>query len=157
MITNGLVDRAVHGWIADDCTRSTVKNSLAVLVRVMEQAVRDGIVDRNPARVIGWQRNYQRAEDELDDPRALALPDWEALRGLAAALVARSADHFEGWGDEVVTQLGYEHLRRLDLRHTGLTWMADAGDSGPCAQEDRRTRLAGSVSEAMHAESRRRI
>ena len=29
--------------------------------------------------------------------------------------------------DEVVTQLGYPHLRRHDLRHTGLTWMADAG------------------------------
>ncbi len=32
--------------------------------------------------------------------------------------------------DNVVGQLGYEHLRRHDLRHTGLTWMADAG--GPC-------------------------
>jgi integrase len=229
MITNGAVDRAVHGWIAEQSSRSTVKNSLAVLVRVMEQAVRDGIMDRNPARVIGWQRDYQRAEDELDDPRSLALPDWQALCGLAAALVARSADHFEGWGDvvifaactaarigevsgircadidrdawtwtvrrqttpspgglidkgtkgkraravplidevrplverrldevghdpaarvftgprggristavlrdatdwdEVVTRLGYEHLRRHDLRHTGLTWMADAG------------------------------
>ncbi len=31
-----------------------------------------------------------------------------------------------GW-DDVVTKLGYEHLRRHDLRHTGLTWMADAG------------------------------
>ena len=30
--------------------------------------------------------------------------------------------------DEVVTQLGYEHLVRHDLRHTGLTWMADAGE-----------------------------
>ena len=229
MITNGAVDRAVHGWIAEQSSRSTVKNSLAVLVRVMEQAVRDGIMDRNPARVIGWQRDYQRAEDELDDPRSLALPDWQALCDLAAALVAQSADHFEGWGDivifaactaarigevsgarcadidrnawtwtvrrqttpspgglidkgtkgkrartvplieevhplierrldavgcdptariftgprggristavlcdathwdEVVTHLGYEHLRRHDLRHTGLTWMADAG------------------------------
>jgi len=27
----------------------------------------------------------------------------------------------------VVTGLGYEHLRHHDLRHTGLTWMADAG------------------------------
>ncbi|MCN0152068.1 hypothetical protein NDQ86_08150 [Salinispora arenicola] len=27
----------------------------------------------------------------------------------------------------MVTALGYEHLRRHDLRHTGLTWMADAG------------------------------
>src|SRR5215472_14094256 len=229
MITNGAVDRAVHGWIAEQSSRSTVRNSLAVLVRVMEQAVRDGIMDRNPARIIGWQRDYQRAEDELDDPRSLALPDWQALCDLASALVARSADQFEGWGDvvifaactaarigevsgircadidrdawtwtvrrqttpspgglidkgtkgkraravplieevrplverrlesvghdpaarvfmgprngrlttavlrdathwdEVVTRLGYEHLRRHDLRHTGLTWMADAG------------------------------
>ncbi len=78
------------------------ENSLAVLVRIMEQAVRDGILDRNPAHVIGWQRDYQRAEDELDDPRCLALPDWQALCDLAAALVARSADHFEGWGDVVI-------------------------------------------------------
>jgi integrase len=169
------------------------------------------------------------AEDELNDPRALALPSWQALSDLAAALVARSADQFDGWGevvifaactaarigevagarcadidtsawtwtvrrqttpspgglvdkgtkgkrartvplideirpliqrrldaaghdpaarvftgprggrittavlrdathwDEVVAKLGYEHLRRHDLRHTGLTWMADAG------------------------------
>ncbi|MDT7706408.1 MAG: hypothetical protein QOG20_2015, partial [Pseudonocardiales bacterium] len=29
--------------------------------------------------------------------------------------------------DEVVSSLGLEHLRRHALRHTGLTWMADAG------------------------------
>jgi integrase len=228
MITNGVVDRTVHAWIADECLRSTVKNSIAVLTRIMEQALRDGIIDRNPARVTGWQREYQRAEDELDDPRSLALADWEALERLAAALVARSYGHYQGWGDaveaaactaarigeisgvrkkdidrerwlwtvrrqttpgpgglidkgtkgkrvrtvplimeirplfaarldkaadddarlftgprggristavlrdathwdEVVIQLGYEHLVRHDLRHTGLTWMADAG------------------------------
>jgi hypothetical protein len=53
MITNGAVDRAIHGWIAEQCDHSTVKNSLAVLARIMGQAVRDGIMDRNPARVIG--------------------------------------------------------------------------------------------------------
>lgn len=228
MITNGAVDRAVAGWIADECGRSSVKNSLAILVRVLEQAVRDGLIDRNPGRLTGWQRDYQRAEDELDDPRSLALPDWDALVGLAEAVVARSAGRYAGWGevvvfaactaarigevsgvraedidrrswmwtvrrqttpgpgglidkgtkgkrartvplieevrelvgrrldqaaaprsrlftgprggristavlrdathwDEVVTELGYEHLRRHDLRHTGLTWMADAG------------------------------
>lgn len=74
MLTNGAVDRAVHGWIADECGRSTVKNSLAILVRVMEQAVRDGIVDRNPARITGWQHEYRRAEDELDDPRSIDPP-----------------------------------------------------------------------------------
>lgn len=26
-----------------------------------------------------------------------------------------------------MTELGFEHLRRHDLRHTGLTWFADAG------------------------------
>ncbi|WP_019630507.1 hypothetical protein [Actinomadura atramentaria] len=36
--------------------------------------------------------------------------------------VLRDAAHW----DEVVTGLGYEHLRRHRLRHTGLTWMADA-------------------------------
>jgi integrase len=228
MVTNGVVDRAVHGWIADECSRSTVKNSIAILVRVLEQALRDGIIDRNPARVSGWQREYQRAEDELDDPRALALPDWETLCALADALVAESSGLYAGWGDvvtfeagtaarigevsgvqaqdidrdtwmwtvrrqttpgpgglidkgtkgkrarsvpiieelrsmvgrrldaakeptsrlftgprggristavlrdatrwdDVVARLGYEHLRRHDLRHTGLTWMADAG------------------------------
>jgi integrase len=229
MITQGLVDRAVHGWIADGCSKSTIKNSLAILVRVLEQAVRDGLVEHNRARITGWQREYQLAEDELDDPRSLALPDWHALEGLAAALVQRAADHYLGWGevveftactaarigetsgvrrsdintktwiwnvrrqttpgpggvidkgtkgkrarvvpiireirplvlrrleaisddpmarlftgprggrittavlrdathwDEVVTRLGYGYLRRHDLRHTGLTWMADAG------------------------------
>ncbi|RZU48868.1 phage integrase family protein [Krasilnikovia cinnamomea] len=228
MITNGVVDRAVHAWIADECSRSTVKNSIAILVRVLEQALRDGVVQHNVARVTGWQREYERAEDELDDPRSLALPDWEALTRLADALVAQSHGRFTGWGhvvtfaactaarigevsgvraadidrrtwtwtvrrqttpgpgglidkgtkgkrarkvpiieevremvterldsasgpdgrlftgprggristavlrdathwDQVVTALGYEHLRRHDLRHTGLTWMADAG------------------------------
>jgi integrase len=43
--------------------------------------------------------------------------------GHITTAVLRDATHW----DEVVTQLGYEHLRRHDLRHTGLTWMADAG------------------------------
>ncbi|WP_327399719.1 site-specific integrase [Streptomyces sp. NBC_01288] len=229
MITNGVVDRSVQNWIVDDHSRSTVKNTIAVLVRVMEQAVRDGIIKVNPARVSGWQKLYKQAEDELRDPRALALPDWDTLVQLAEALVAASSNQYRGWGDvvlfaastaarigevsgcrvgdidtsqwiwtvrrqttpapggltdkgtkgkrarkvpiieeirplvaqrilsagpapdarlftgprggristavlrdathwdEVVTRLGYEHLRRHDLRHTGLTWLADAG------------------------------
>ena len=42
MVSHGAVDRAVYGWIADECSRSTIKNSLAILVRVLDQAVRDG-------------------------------------------------------------------------------------------------------------------
>jgi integrase len=43
--------------------------------------------------------------------------------GRISTAVLRDATHW----DEVVTALGYEHLRRHDVRHTGLTWMADAG------------------------------
>ncbi|MPZ96594.1 MAG: tyrosine-type recombinase/integrase, partial [Propionibacteriales bacterium] len=43
--------------------------------------------------------------------------------GRITTAVLRDATHW----DDVVTELGYEHLRRHDLRHTGLTWMADAG------------------------------
>ena len=94
MLTHGAVDRAVHGWIADECSRSTVKNTLAALV--MEQAVRDGLTDRNPAQVTGWQQEYKQAEDELDNPRSLALPDWHTLTRLADALVANSPDECQG-------------------------------------------------------------
>jgi len=41
MTTQGAVDRAVRGWIADDSSKSTIKNTIGVLVRIMEQAVRD--------------------------------------------------------------------------------------------------------------------
>lgn len=43
--------------------------------------------------------------------------------GRISTAVLRDATHW----DEVVAALGYEHLRRHDLRHTGLTWLADAG------------------------------
>ncbi len=51
VISHGAVDRAVHGWIADGQSQSTIKNSLAILVRVLDQAVRDELILRNPARV----------------------------------------------------------------------------------------------------------
>ncbi|WUA05698.1 hypothetical protein OG225_26205 [Nocardia sp. NBC_01377] len=102
MLTNGAVDRAVVGWISDGAGKSTVKNTLAVLVRVMEQAVRDDLRQSNPARVRGWQKLYQQIEDELDDPRSLALSDYSALLTLADALVNRSADQYRGWGDVVI-------------------------------------------------------
>ncbi len=43
--------------------------------------------------------------------------------GRITTAVLRDATHW----DEVVTGLGYTHLRRHSLGHTGLTWMADAG------------------------------
>jgi integrase len=81
------------------------------------------------ARITGWQREYQLAEDELDDPRSLALLDWEALEQLAAALVARSADHYAGWGDVVefavctAARIGETSgVRRADIDRETWIW-----------------------------------
>lgn len=102
MITAGMTDRAVSSWIADGCGRSTIKNTLAALARVLDQAVRDEVIDRNRVDVNSWQHQFTRYEDELDNPRTLALPDWATLEELALALVAASTDHYQGWGDVVV-------------------------------------------------------
>ncbi|WP_030462536.1 site-specific integrase [Kitasatospora sp. NRRL B-11411] len=228
-ITAGITDRALNAWIADGAGISTLKSTIAVLVRVMEQAIRDGLIEINPARLYGWQKLFKTAEDEESNPRGLALRDWDTLDRLACALVAASHNEYEGWGDivrfaggtgarigevsgvragdidtdkwlwrccrqtttapgglidkgtkgkrsrfvpiipelrpniawriarvggrpdarlftgprggrvttailrdathwdDVVTALGYEYLRRHDLRHTALTWFADAG------------------------------
>jgi integrase len=79
--------------------------------------------------VVGWQREYQRAEDELDDPHSLALPNWDALSQLAAALVARSAGHFAGWGEVVIfaactaARIGeVSGVRRADIDRDAWTW-----------------------------------
>lgn len=102
-ISNGIIDRAVITWVEEDeCSKSTVKNTIACLKRIMQVAVRDGIRPDNPADIKGWQRLYTKIEDELDDPRSLALPDWDALERLASALVARSHDQYQGWGDVVI-------------------------------------------------------
>ncbi|MER7918711.1 MULTISPECIES: hypothetical protein [unclassified Streptomyces] len=74
MITDGAIDRSVRNWIADEHSRSTVKNTIAVLVRVMGQAFRDGIIKVNPARVSGWQKVHKQAEDELRGPGSLPGP-----------------------------------------------------------------------------------
>ncbi|HEY0689752.1 MAG TPA: tyrosine-type recombinase/integrase, partial [Kribbella sp.] len=81
-------------------------------------------------RVAGWQREYLRVEDELDDPRSLALPDWATLVKLANALVERSSDRYVGWGDVVLfapcaaARIGEVSGCRVgDINRTDWTWM----------------------------------
>ena len=63
----------------------------------------------------------RRLDSISDDPMARLFTGPRGGRITTAVL--RDATHW----DEVVTRLGYDYLRRHDLRHTGLTWMADAG------------------------------
>jgi integrase len=65
----------------------------------------------------------RRLNSISDDPMARLFTGPRGGRVTTAVL--RDATHW----DEVVTKLGYGYLRRHDLRHTGLTWMADAGVS----------------------------
>ena len=50
--------------------------------------------------------------------------------GRITTAVLRDATHW----DEVVTRLGYEHLRRHDLRHTGLTEPTRASRCTSCGR-----------------------
>ncbi|WP_405762925.1 tyrosine-type recombinase/integrase [Streptomyces sp. NBC_01420] len=120
VITNGAVDLTVQNWIADEHSRSTVKNTIAVLVRVMEQAVRDGSAGRHHQ---GEPGPGDRLAEALQAGRGRTPRPARPRGGRISTAVLRDATHW----DDMVTKLGDEHLRRHDLRHTALTWFADAG------------------------------
>lgn len=115
---------------------------------MLEQAVRDGVVDRNVARVTGWQREYQRAEDELDDTRSLALLSWEALTTLADLLVTRSYGQFTGWGHIVTfaactaARIGeVSGVRAGDIDRATWTWTVQRQTTpGPGGRIDKGTK-----------------
>lgn len=54
-------------------------------------------------------------------------PDDRLFRGPRGGRITTAVLRDATYWDDVVAQLGYEHLRRHDLRHTGLTWMAAPG------------------------------
>src|SRR3954469_19510983 len=62
LITTGLIDRAIDRW-ETEYGRSTVKKTVAVLVLVLDEAVRDGIIARNPAKDRARRRTVGRSFD----------------------------------------------------------------------------------------------
>jgi len=102
LISAGVIDRAIDRW-ERDYGRSTVKNTIAPLVLVLDEAVRDGLITRNPAKDRARRTNVSRSFGNVDSgpssPRDLALPDVEALGRLVAAVV-ESGGH-QCWGDMV--------------------------------------------------------
>lgn len=109
MISAGLVDRAIDEWETAH-SRSTVKNTVAALVLVLDEAVRDGIIARNPARDRARRRTVGRGtlRREPHSPRELALPDVATLEQLAERVVG--AGRHQAYGD-VVTILATTALR----------------------------------------------
>jgi integrase len=101
MLTAGLIDRSIDTW-EGEYGRSTVKNSVAALVLVLDEAVRDGLILRNPAKDRARRRSTvmdPHAGDERS-PRDLALPDVATLRALVEAVV--EAGGHQCWGDMVM-------------------------------------------------------
>jgi integrase len=100
MISAGLVDRAIDGW-EQEYGRSTVKNTVAALVLVLDEAVRDGILSRNPAKDRARRRTVGRdfGNSEPGSPRDLALPDVATLDRLVEAVVDAGGN--QCWGDMV--------------------------------------------------------
>ena len=109
MISAGLIDRAIDRWEVE-FGRSTVKNTIAPLVLVLDEAVRDGIITRNPAKDRARRRTVGRAVAAApqSSPRDLALPDTATLDRLVSRIV--EAGGHQSWGD-VVTILATTALR----------------------------------------------
>jgi integrase len=102
MMTTGLIDRAIDQWEAA-YGRSTVKNAIAALVLVLDEAVRDGLLLRNPAkdraRVAPWALPMANASGP-ESPRDFALPDVRTLSRLVDGAVERGGH--QAWGDCVM-------------------------------------------------------
>lgn len=116
MLSAGLIDRAIDQW-ETEYGRSTVKNTVSALVLVLDEAVRDGLLVRNPAKDRARRKRVGRepAEDEVN-PRDLALPDVDTLHRLVDEVV--KAGGHQCWGD-MVTVLATTAMRISEV--SGLT------------------------------------
>lgn len=85
-VTAGMIDRTIDGWEVQH-SASTIKNTIAPLVRILDEAVLDDLLTANPARNRS-RRSLGRNPHILTDdtsPRTHALPDLASLETLAAA------------------------------------------------------------------------
>lgn len=86
-ITAGMIDRTIDDWEKVH-SASTIKNTIAPLVRVLDEAVRDDVLASNPARNRSRRSLGKSAliiPAEKTSPRAHALPDLATLNRLAEA------------------------------------------------------------------------
>ena len=86
-ITAGMIDRTIDDWEKAH-SPSTIKNTIAPLVRVLDEAVRDDVLASNPARNRSRRSLGKSAliiPAEQASPRAHALPDLATLNRLAEA------------------------------------------------------------------------
>lgn len=83
-ITAGMIDRTIDTWETEH-SASTIKNSIAPLVRVLDEAVRDDIISINPAKHRARRNLGKHVIQTTGALRQYALPDLPTLQKLAAA------------------------------------------------------------------------
>jgi integrase len=92
-ITTGLVDRTIDNWETSH-SRSTLKNTIAALTRVLDEAVRDDLITRNPVR----DRADRRYRPHAELPHAKLVPAPNDV----ARIAATCADIHRSYGDHVM-------------------------------------------------------
>lgn len=83
-ITAGMIDRTNDQWETEH-SASTIKNSIAPLVRVLDEAVRDDIITANTAKHRARRNLGKHVTQTAGALRAHAIPDLATLRTLADA------------------------------------------------------------------------
>ncbi|WP_434063538.1 tyrosine-type recombinase/integrase [Paramicrobacterium fandaimingii] len=90
-VMTGLVDRAIDSWETAH-SRSTLKNTIAALTRVFDEAVRDDLITRNPVRDRA-DRRYS-ANTELRHAKLILGPsDVARIAGACAEIHTSYGDH----------------------------------------------------------------
>ncbi|WP_213816991.1 site-specific integrase [Glaciihabitans sp. dw_435] len=90
-ITTGLVDRTIDLWESEH-SRSTLKSTIAALTRMLDEAVRDDLIARNPVRDRARRRYHQNTE--LQRTRPVPSPDEVARIAETCAAIHQSyGDH----------------------------------------------------------------
>jgi integrase len=92
-ITTRIVDRSIDRWEIEH-SRSTLKNTIAALTRVLDEAVRDEIITRNPVRDRAHRRYRMREAPQLQTP----IPSLTDVGLIAAAC----AEAHQSYGDHVI-------------------------------------------------------
>ncbi len=85
-ITAGMIDRTIDEWEKRH-GESTIKNTVSPLVRVLDEALRDGLITANPARNRSrrsLRKNALRLPEEDLSPRSYAIKNVATLNKLAA-------------------------------------------------------------------------
>ncbi|MEB4613785.1 tyrosine-type recombinase/integrase [Leucobacter sp. M11] len=84
-ITAGMIDRTIDGWETRH-SASTIKNTIAPLVRILDEAVRDDLIASNPGRQRSRRslgKSALSVTEEDTSPRTHALKDLRTLMLLA--------------------------------------------------------------------------